>query len=189
MFNKLIGIAVSYLAGRLGQVRTDDSSLYNAFVDRATDRVKSMIQDALLASLTAIFIIVGFFAAFFTSLHQYDLNQTFSFNAVILGSIALMAIGSVGLYYVVSEGYFRKQSEPKEDKKAPTQNEQPSANSALQNALSVLVMDFVKEREFKRQVQSDNQKLYEENVRNAYKRLVEQELKTKQQTDEEKYMN
>ena len=193
MFGKIFSIATSYLAGRFGQAHADGQPLisYDGLVDRATDRIKDIIQDTLLAAVAVIFIATGFFVAFFTILHQCDLTQSFNLNAVSIGALALMLIGAAGMYYVTSDDIAKKKKEAEEKKRKEierTEQAKTSSISTIQNAVSLLVLDFIKEREFRRQIRSENQKLYESNVRRAYDRMVEQDINEKN-SEKSNYIN
>lgn len=194
MFKKIFSIASSYLIGRFDQSRADGHPLisYDGLVDRATDRINDIIQGTMVAAAAVLFIATGFFVAFFSILHQYDLNQAFSLSAVSIGALALMLIGAISLYYVMSDDLANKRKASEEKKRRELEiksiSESTSTISTIQNAVSLLVLDFIKEREFKRQLRSENQKLYEENVRNAYNRLIEQEISEKN-SDRTNYIN
>lgn len=171
------------------------SEIYESIVEKATDRVKDIVLDLILSAGAVVLIAVGFFVALFNSLHQYDLNQFVSFNTVITGSLVLILLGAGSLYYSLSYEDSRKKKIIEQKKRF---EEELTARSmvpnTIQSALTLLVVDFLKEREFKRQIRLENQKIYKENLEKAYDRLSRSDLNDDLSEDlvestQERYLN
>lgn len=107
-----------------------------------------------MAGLGAIaFICGGFFMFLLESTRQYDRAGIIVWNSTLItsGVLVLLALGGLGYVYFMAWPGVRAARNRQEIRAEEHRRQQEHPVGSLEQALAALVMDFVKEREFKRE--------------------------------------
>lgn len=135
---------------------------YEEAVDLLFNRAKTIVSSMAMGLIGFLLVTIGLLNTFFYSLAQYDLLGTVLIGATFIGSLALAAVGG-GLIYVSA----RRDAQARVSKslaKARQEQQQATAShsgSPIQDALSALVMDYIKDREADR-AERQSRKIYPE---------------------------
>lgn len=107
-----------------------------------------------MAGLCAIaFICGGFFMFLLESTGQYDRAGVIVWNSTLItsGILVLLALGGLGYVYFMAWPGVRAARNRQEVREEEERRQHEHPVGSLEQALAALVMDFVKEREFKRE--------------------------------------
>ena len=133
---KILSVIASFLFGK--QMSSGPS--YEDLVDYAFERLRSIVNSAAIGLSGIVLVITGFIFTTFNLLNQYDQHASVAMTAVAAGGLVLCVVG-LGFILFAS----RKTKTPLE-KSEGLKTHHPAA-SPLEEALSLLVMDFVKARQ------------------------------------------
>jgi len=134
-------------------------------MDHAFDRLYETLSIIAYGLVGVSLITVGFLATYFNLLSQYDRVGTVTMGAIAVGGLVLCFVG-FGITYNAS----RKQARPLPEKNIHTSK--ASTTSALENAIAVLVLDFVKERELDRETKRKIEKTQDEKTEDIFQEEI-----------------
>ena len=142
---QILTVILSFIFGRMNKST-------HSLKDSAMELIDEMIGKSrkpvalILAGIIGVALFCG--GLFITALNlasQYDLKGFVNFTATLGVGIGLLLISSGAFAFVFLKAWPRQIKRPE----LPMSHQTPKVSS-LEQALSVLVMDFVKERELKR---------------------------------------
>lgn len=121
---------------------SSEENIYDKLLDRALDQLKYLLESLALTLTGFTLVIAGFLTAYFNLLHQFDERGAIALNAVSIGGFVLVGVGIIILFSTLSQ--------KKIDRHLTPTAKVASKASPLEEALSALILDFVKEREMDR---------------------------------------
>jgi hypothetical protein len=132
----------------------NSENIYAQMLDQAFDRLYRLLSIAAYGLSGVILLLVGVLVTYFSLLAQYDRVGTILLGAVPTGGLVLFFIG-LGIIYNAS----KMQSIQVVEKKHKASPEQQGQTSPLiEQAVALLIMDFIKEREQSREQAAHHQK-------------------------------
>lgn len=142
-----LSLIFSFLAGRWNGARAPglQETMSFLFAEAALRSRKPAVL--VLGGLTCVLILCGgFFLSLIDLTTQIDREGTLSMTAQTLAGLALVLLSASVFYWIFNHAWpgLKSNSKPKD---LPS----PAPASSLEQALSLLVMDFVKERQLKRE--------------------------------------
>ncbi|MBX9767289.1 MAG: hypothetical protein K2X47_08470 [Bdellovibrionales bacterium] len=140
---KYLSLILSFLIGHFRGTRPESAS-YEEMLNVLMERLKGALGALVYGLSGVVFAAGGFLTAYFNVLVRYDESGQFQLGAVAFGGLVLTAVGLI-LLYVASRQQTLNEGKPRQ-----TQLERPGT-SPLEHALSALILDYVKEREAKRE--------------------------------------
>lgn len=139
---KIFSLLFSFILGTFKSPNSDDN-IYEKLVDRALDQLKYLLESLALTLTGFTLVIAGFLTAYFNLLHQYDERGSIALNAVSIGGFVLVGVGIIILFSTLSQ--------KKIDRHLTSGPKIAAKTSPLEEAISLLVLDYVKEREIDRE--------------------------------------
>lgn len=151
LFSNILNYVLRLLTGA-----SNEAPVYEKIIDLAFARLNEILNIVAYGFTGIVFIISGFLVTYFTLLSQYDRVGIIYLNAVAGGGLALTLIGFGILYNSTT----RKVYEKKKIQKIT------NTTTPIEHALAALINDFVKEREFTRELSKkvDHEKRKQENL-------------------------
>ncbi len=153
------GFLLSFILGKF--INSHSPGLKESFFDilqEATYRSRKAVM-LLLGGLACILILCGgFFMSVIDLTNQFDREGTLHFTANFTGGIILVAIALSVFSWIFVSVWPGARNKKKSEPVSPSQ----TSGSALEQALSLLVMDFIKEREYKRAHKRENNREHHE---------------------------
>jgi hypothetical protein len=158
---KWIGLILSFVMGRLNthapQMTFNFKDSAMAVFDEVTFKSRKAVSLLLVALASVIFICGGFFISLVDATHQYDQEGMIRFSSTFLSGVVL-ALVAVGIFIWVfasawpgaQHNRMKAKLKDKMDEMAEQAKPAPSPSS-IEQALTALIMDFVHEREAKRE--------------------------------------
>lgn len=145
---KFASLAISFFLGRYEN--TFKKSMLILIDQFITKSRKLFIVTTLLGIFSLLFV-SGFLFSIFQITSQYDARGYVTFNSGLISGIALSLISLIALFSLFSasawENRLKQQLLPVQPAANSKHSETPSA---FENALTMLVVDFIKERESQR---------------------------------------
>lgn len=111
---------------------------YEVIVDYAIARVRHLFQSAAMGFAGIVLMLTGFLVTFFNLLSYYDLKGFFAMTAVASGGLSMLLIGIIFL------GIARSKKSVSLVRPSDVLTQQ--IHSPLEEALALLITDFVKGR-------------------------------------------
>ncbi|WP_415062569.1 hypothetical protein [Bdellovibrio sp.] len=146
-----LGMVLSFLFGRLNTKPKSFREIALEIFDDVSRRSRKIVSLTLAGLGAVIFFCGGLFISIIDGTTQYDrfgmVNWTATFGAgvtLILFATAVFAVVFLRAWPGATQRHSR----------IPPHHEAPPPPSALEQALAALVMDFVKERELRREARS-----------------------------------
>lgn len=137
---KILMVIFSYFIGQITGDKPKGFSI-DEIVNSVIERIRDLFG-AILFGLAGLFLsLVGFISAYFNILSEFDKSGTVGFSAVTGGGLFLLFLGVILIF--VSGRMTKGTPKPK-----PVEPQARSSN--IEQAISMLIMEFVKEREEKR---------------------------------------
>lgn len=143
---KLIPLILSFVFGRLGGKSKSLRESALEIFEEITFRSRRLVSLLLVGLASVILLCGGLFISILNATTQYDRSGLIAWTATFSSGIALILIAAVTFSFVFLRAW--PQSFRMKQKEQPTA---PAGTSSLENALAALVMDYVKEREIKRE--------------------------------------
>lgn len=116
---------------------------YEVIVDYAIARMRILVQSIAIGFTGLSLVLVGFFVSFFNLLSHFDQTGFFSMTAVARGGLLLCGIGFIFILFAS----LKKRVSLVQPSDVLTQQ----VHSPLEDAVALLVTDFVKNRQAKNQ--------------------------------------
>lgn len=133
---KILSYLVSFLFGkRLISIP------YEVIVDYAIARVRLLVQSAAVGFSGIVLILTGFLVSFFNLLSYFDQQGRFAMTAVASGGLSMCLVGAIFLVFAS----FKKSVSLVRPSDVLTQQ----VHSPIEDAIAVLITDFVNSRKEK----------------------------------------
>jgi hypothetical protein len=127
----------------LGHVTSIVSSSYELLIEKLKNSAKVFLNVFIVSFIVSGFFCLSTLLAFFEIAYQYDKTQSVKFTAVLFMSLFISVLSLALITYVF------KFKEINSNNKAEDSKELPKDNS-LEHALSMLILEFAKDKEFAR---------------------------------------
>lgn len=114
------------------------------------DNAKKVLLAVTVTSIISSLFVAGLVITVITMSAQYDQNAGIGLSAMLLGGFGMMGLSLIIGWLVFSPSRESKEMERELESEARS-SQSVSSGSPLTDALVLLIHDFVKEREFKRQ--------------------------------------
>ncbi|MGZ3743575.1 MAG: hypothetical protein ACXWRE_09560 [Pseudobdellovibrionaceae bacterium] len=148
-----ISLLVSFIIGKINSARPPSlKELASAIMEEAAYRSRRPVVLLLSGLICILFLCGGFFMSLIDLTSQFDRNGFIQFTASTAGGVILVLFSLSVFFWIFTSAWPGTQEKKMTEMEAPAQ-----PTSSLEHALSLLVMDFIKEREFKRQQQQQQQ--------------------------------
>lgn len=144
-----ISLLFSFVLGKINSAHRPPSlkEIALAILEEATYRSRKPIM-LLLGGLTCILILCGgFFMSVLDLTSQYDREDGLHFTANVYSGVTLVAVALSMFFWIFTSAWPGIQEAKTPKKELPPQD----TTSSLEQAISLLILDFVKEREYKRE--------------------------------------
>jgi hypothetical protein len=145
---RLATLLFSFLLGRLKGAHQDSLFSPDELIDKALGKLRGMMGAVAIGAVATILATAGFLGAFYNTLLQMDTTGRVGLNAVVLGGLGLLVVGLL-LYAVAYREAHSSMGKQKVHSSA--RQDEGRTVSPLEEALSLLIVDHVKEREFARE--------------------------------------
>lgn len=144
---KWFSLLLSFFLGKLNVVRAPSlKQTINVLFEEAAYRSRKPTI-YVLAGLTFVLILSGgFFMGLIDITTQYDRDGVVQATASSITGFSLVALSLIGFIWVFTRAWPGVKAVKKKEEKVAAEQ-----NSGIEQALILLVMDFIKEREFKRE--------------------------------------
>lgn len=139
---QMLALILSFIFGRMNK---QTSSLKDSALEIFEDvihRSRKVVALTLAALAMLIFFCGGLFISIFNATSQFDQAGYVQFTATLAAGIVLVLLGAVGFILVLGRAWPDAKARLRVQEEIHTQ-----PTSGLVQALSILVLDFVKERE------------------------------------------
>lgn len=158
---KWLTVFMSFLFGRLNAKAPSLRETAIEVFDEVSRKSRRVVSLSMTAFGSIILFCGGFFIALLDTTAQYDRSGEIFLTATLAAGLALLAVSVIIFSYVFLRAWPGAHPEKTmrfQSKETP--NYRPP--SSLENALAALVMDFVKERESRRNMRETQQAKEEE---------------------------
>lgn len=143
-----IGMIVSFIMGNMQKKSLGIKESALEIFDEVVYKSRSVVTLTLVAFAAIIFMCGGLFMALIQATSQYDRTGQIFFSSTIGAGLILAAVSLLTFAIVFTKAWPGIRIH-KTSKQHVQENERP-APAGLEQALAVLVMDFVKDRELNR---------------------------------------
>lgn len=149
---KIISLVISFFLGRYDQTFKKSTLI---LIDQFIAKSRKLFIFTTALGISSMLLVTGLVAAIFQSTSQYDRQGFITFNSTILAGLILIAISSIALITMFSaktwESRFKQQMVPPQaHAKSEAQGQRHEPN-AFEQAITMLVTEFVKDRDAQRQ--------------------------------------
>jgi hypothetical protein len=146
---KRLSLLFSIIFGKFNKARAPSlKETVMAVLEEAAYRSRKPVA-LLLGGIVCILIFCGgFFMSLIDLTGQFDRDGSVQFTANLASGLILVAIASSIFYWIFASAWPGAQGKRTHEKEAPPPQ---LTGSSLEQALSLLVMDYIKEREYKRE--------------------------------------
>lgn len=147
-----LAMIITYFFGRKSSKTKSLKEVAVEIFDEISFRSRKIITLTMMALGSVIFFCGGFFIALIDTTSQYDRVGYVGWSSTLLAGLGLIAIASTIFATVFNRAWPHPQHSHQEQ---IHEQVQPPPTSNIEAALSALIMDFVKERELRRQAYSN----------------------------------
>jgi hypothetical protein len=150
---KLINFLLSFF-GSLFEGDRGQSTFYQELLASLMKQLRALMGFAALGFSGIVLAMVGFLTAYFNVLVKYDRDQSIAPGAVAVGGLVLLGAGALLIYIATKHqkpAYYQAVAKP------PT-------TSSLEQALSLLVLDYLSDRKLKREAAKTESAGHKENT-------------------------
>lgn len=148
---KIISLVVSFFLGRYDQTFKKSTLI---LIDQFITKSRKLFIFTTVLGVSSMLLVAGLLTAIFQSTSQYDRQGFITFNSTILAGLILIAIASIALITMFSaktwESRFKQQMVPPPHH-AKNETHGPREPNAFEQAITMLVTEFVKDRDLQRQ--------------------------------------
>lgn len=151
-----LGMVVSYVVGSMTHRNKGIKESVFEVYDEIIIKSRRIVTLTIVGLGSVIFLCGGLFIALLGGTLQYDQTGSFSFSATMTGGLILIALSLLAFAVVFGQAWPREHNKSGPNKRRPSpqlklkESERP-ARASLDQALSLLILDFIKEREIKRE--------------------------------------
>jgi hypothetical protein len=142
-FNSILSFIIQSLTGT-----TDSEDAYVQIIDQVFEKINNLLTISAYWLSGLVLLLVGVLVSYFNLLAQYDRVGTVVLGAVPTGGLVLSLIGS-GIIYNASKTQSNKTNQKKQ---RPIAEQQANQSPPIEQAIALLIMDFIKEREQAREL-------------------------------------
>lgn len=143
---QLLAMIMSFIFGRMNKQTTSIRESALEIFEEAIGKSRKVVVLTLAGLGAVTFFCGGIFIAILDATTQYDRNGFIAFSSTLGAGLTLVLLAAIGFAVVFARAW------PGATKHVEVREEiHHHQSSGLEQALSILVMDFVKERELKRQ--------------------------------------
>lgn len=143
-----LAMIITYFFGRKSNKTKSLKEIAIEIFDEISFRSRKIVTLSMMALGAVIIFCGGFFIALIEATSQYDRVGYVGWSATLVAGLGLIAIASAVFATVFARAWPTPQSYYHEQ---IHEQATPPPTSGIEAALSALIMDFVKERELKRQ--------------------------------------
>lgn len=144
---KWLSLFFSFFLGKLNVARPPSlKHTINILFEEAAYRSRKPALYALAGLTSVILLSGGFFMGLIDITTQYDRDGVVRATASSITGFSLVALSIIGFTWVFTRAWPGVKAVKEKEEKAAREH-----TSGLEQALTLLVMDFIKEREFKRE--------------------------------------
>jgi|GEM_PF-3438065 len=147
---KTITLLFSFLLGRFNSGSHEALLSPDEIIDKALSKLRGLMSTLALGAIATIFLTAGFLGAFYNLLLQLDTTGRMGSNAVIVGGIGLFVMGLV-IFAIAGRSPSSQLVRSAVKSQTRSSAKQERAVSPLEEALAMLILDHVKEREYLRE--------------------------------------
>lgn len=149
---KLLGLLLSFFMGKFSfhgpKLNIREAAM--AIFDEAIFKSRKAVTLLLTALASMIFICGGLFISLIDATRQYDQAGIINFSSTFISGLVLMLIAAGIVTWVFASAWPGVKKQGPQVQEVLERDTRPQPNT-LETALSALIMDFVKERELKRE--------------------------------------
>lgn len=154
---KTLSLLFSFFLGRLNSGGHHEALFSpDELIDKTLSKLRGLMSVVALGAVATIFLTAGFLGAYYNMLLQMDTTGKMGPNAVVVGGVCLFVAGLV-IFAIASRSTASSRSHAKTQAQSSAKPDHGRAISALEEALSMLIIDHVKEREFSREIRRRHQ--------------------------------
>jgi hypothetical protein len=148
---KWLSILISFFFGRMNaapHISIKETAM--SIFAEITYQSRRAVVLSLAAMGTIIFICGGFFISLIDATGQFDRDGAVRMSATLVAGIALLVVAAVVAIWIFASAWpgVRQHAQTHKHQDTASRSEAPSS---LEQALALLVMDFVRERELRRE--------------------------------------
>lgn len=131
-------------------------STYEKIIDDIFERSGKILGRAALALFGVLIIVSGLLASYFNLLNQYDQTGSVAVGAVASGGLVLVLIG-LGLVFAASRKSMTEKilGHGQAENKSEASASPAVGPSTLEQAMALLILDFVEERKQERELKKN----------------------------------